>query len=267
MTICLLFCSKLSAQTYEDYITQSFDWLDTDSLTQAETALKQALRLEPGNPSNGMLLLNLGTIQRRMGKLQEAEDSYTIGLGFMPRNASLLNSRAQLYAEREKYDLAIADYTELIYQDDKNEELLYQRALCRLMNADTLGARLDLEQINQFNPNSAKSRLGMCYVYKAQHMWREAAELLDPLIDRNPRNASLRRERAEVYYLSGRMGAALDDIMQSINLDPRDPYSYVLRAQIRYAKGDKEYARRDLNQALDLGLKTEEAGDLVQKLK
>lgn len=267
VTICLLFCSKLSAQTYEDYINQSFDWLDTDSLTQAETALKQALRLEPGNPSNGMLLLNLGTIQRRMGKLQEAEDSYTIGLGFMPRNATLLNSRAQLYAEREKYDLAIADYTELIYQDDKNEELLYQRALCRLMNADTLGARLDLEQINQFNPNSAKSRLGMCYVYKAQHMWREAAELLDPLIERNPRNASLRRERAEVYYLSGRMGAALDDIMQSINLDPRDPYSYVLRAQIRYAKGDKEYARRDLNQALDLGLKTEEAGDLVQKLK
>jgi len=267
VTICLLFCAELPAQTYEDYVNESYDWLDSDSLNRAEEALKNAMRLEPGNPSNGMLLLNLGTIQRRQGKLKEAEDSYTIGLGFLPHNATLLNSRAQLYAEVEKYDLAIADYTELIFEDSENEELLYQRALCRLMNNDTIGARLDLQQIDQLNPNSAKSRLGMCYVYKAQRMWREAAEVLDPLIERNPRNASLRRERAEVYYLSGRMGAALDDIGHSINLDPRDPYSYVLRAQIRYAKGDKEFARRDLNQALELGLKVEEAGDLVQKLK
>lgn len=267
IAICTLHCSILSAQSYEDYVSQSFDWLETDSLSKAEEAIKQALHIEPGNPSNGLLLLNLGTIQRRQGKLKESEDSYTIGLGFLPRNATLLNSRAQLYAEMEKYSEAIEDYTEIIYQEPKNEEALYQRALCRLMNADTLGARLDLQEIDHLNPNSARSRLGMAYVYKAQHMWREASELLNSLIERNPRNASLLRERAEVFYYSGRMGAAQDDIQKSIEIDPKDPYSYILRGQIRYAKGDKEYARRDLNQALELGLKPEEAGDLVQKLK
>lgn len=265
--ILILNCAESMAQTYEDYVTESFDWLETDSLPQAEASLRNALRLEPGNPNNGMLLLNLGTIQRRQGKLQEAEESYSIGLGFMPRNATLLNSRAQLYGEMGKYAEAIEDYTEVIYQQAENEDALYQRALCRLMNADTLGARLDLQAIDKLNPNSAKSRLGMVYIYKAQHMWREASELLDPLIERNPQSASLLRERAEVYYLAGRMGAALDDIGHSIQKDPRDPYSYILRAQIRYAKGDREFARRDLNQALELGLKIEEAGDLVQKLK
>lgn len=209
----------------------------------------------------------MGTIQRRQGKLHEAEQSYTIGLGFMPDNLTLLSSRASLYAEMSEYTKAIDDYTSIIYQEAENEDAYYQRALCRLMNSDTLGARLDLEYIDKFNPNSAKSRLGMAYVYKAQRMWREAAELYDVLIERNPKSASLMRERAEVHYLSGRMGAALADIEKSITLGPRDPYSYLLRAQIRYARGDKEYARRDLNQARELGLSESETDDLLQKLK
>ena len=267
VAICALDCSISSAQNYDELITRSFDYLDVDSLPEAEEALREALRIEPGNPGNGMLLLNLGTIQRRQGKLKEAEESYTIGLAFLPNNLTLLNSRAQLFAEMEKYPEAINDYTEVIYHEPENEDAYYERALCKLMNQDTLGARLDLEQIDRFNPNSAKSRLGMAYVYKAQQMWREASELYDALIERNPRNASLLRERAEVFYFSNRMGAALDDVNKSIDFDPRDPYSYLLRAQIRYAKGDKEFARRDLNQALELGLNKEEVRDLIEKLK
>ena len=267
VAICAVDCSISMAQTYDELITRSFDYLDADSLPQAEDALREALRIEPGNPGNGMLLLNLGTIQRRQGKLKEAEDSYTIGLAFLPKNLTLLLSRAQLFAEMEKYPEAIEDYTEVIYQEPENEDAYYERALCRLMNQGTLGARLDLEQINSFNPNSAKSRLGMAYVYKTQGMWREASELYDALIERNPRNASLLRERAEVFYYSNRMGAALDDVNKSISLDPRDPYSYLLRAQIRYAKGDKEFARRDLDRTLELGLRREEVRDLIEKLK
>ena len=267
IAICALDCSISSAQNYDELITRSFDYLDADSLPEAEEALREALRIEPGNPRNGMILLNLRTIQRRQGKLKEAEESYTIGLAFLPNNLTLINSRAQLFAEMEKYPEAINDYTEVIYHEPENEDAYYERALCKLMNQDTLGARLDFEQIDRFNPNSAKSRLGMAYVYKAQQMWREASELYDVLIERNPRNASLLRERAEVFYFSNRMGAALDDVNKSIDFDPRDPYSYLLRAQIRYAKGDREFARRDLNQALELGLNKEEVRDLIEKLK
>lgn len=94
VAICALNCSFSIAQSYDEYITRSFDFIDADSLPQAEEALREALRLEPGNPGNGMLLLNLGTIQRRLGKLKDAEDSYTIGLAFLPKNLTLLNNRA-----------------------------------------------------------------------------------------------------------------------------------------------------------------------------
>ena len=83
VAICALDYSISSAQNYDELITRSFDYLDADSLPEAEEALREALRIEPGNPGNGMLLLNLGTIQRRQGKLKEAEESYTIGLAFL----------------------------------------------------------------------------------------------------------------------------------------------------------------------------------------
>lgn len=264
------FCAHMKASTdsiasYEGWITASFDYLEADSIDMAAEALKRALRIEPGNQQNGLLLSNLGTLQRRMGQLKEAEESYTIGLGFLPGNTQLLTNRASLYAEMEEYGKAIADYSDLLVKQPKDEDLLYERALCRLMAGDTVGARSDLEFIDSFNPQSAKSRLGMAMVYKAEGLYQMAVELYDALMKRNPENARLLRERAEVYYLCGRMGAALNDINQSIRLAPHEPLGYILRAQIRLAKGDREYGRRDMNQAIELGLPKEEAEALTQK--
>ena len=114
--------AELSAQTYDDYVTMSFDYIEQDSLPQAEEAIRKALRVEPGNPGNGLLLVNMGTIQRRQGKLKDAEQSYTIGLGFLPENLTLLSSRASLYAEMGEYAKAIDDYTSVIYKEAENED-------------------------------------------------------------------------------------------------------------------------------------------------
>ena len=51
--------ADLSAQTYDEYVTRSFDYIEQDSLALAENAMRSALRLEPGNPGNGLLLANL----------------------------------------------------------------------------------------------------------------------------------------------------------------------------------------------------------------
>lgn len=259
--------SHAFSQTYDEWINRSFDFMDVDSLASAEQCLKEAMRLEPGNPRNGMLFQNLGTIQRQLGKLEEAEISYTCAIAMLSEMPTLRVSRAQLYAEMERYQAAIDDYSFLLEKEPFNENWLYERALCRLMAHDTLGARLDLESIDKFNPNSAKSRLGMAVVYKAQGEYAMAAELYDALIEANPKSWSLLRDRAEVYYLSNRMGAALEDINESIKRHPQDPMSYVLRAQIRYAKGDKEYARRDLNMAIEKGLSQSIALQMVEKFR
>ena len=63
----LLSIGHTYAQTYEEYIQKSYDFLDKNDLVSAEESIKAAMHLEPGNPTNYALLSNLGTIQRRQG--------------------------------------------------------------------------------------------------------------------------------------------------------------------------------------------------------
>lgn len=261
------FAQNDSISTYDGWITASFDALDEDNNQRAEQCLKNAMRLEPANPQNGLLFVNLGTIQRRLGKLQDAEISYTCAISLLDENTVAYSTRASLYAEIEQYQKAIDDYSVVISRNPEDEDALYERALCRLMNNDTIGARLDLETIDKFNPKSAKSRLGMAMVYKAMGENAMAVELYDALIKANPKSWSLLRDRAEVYFFSKRLGAAMIDIDKSIQMNGRDPLSYFLRAKIRWAKGDREYARRDLNRAIELGLPQSAAADLIEKMK
>ena len=261
------FAQNDSISTYNGWITASFDALDEDNNQRAEQCLKNAMRLEPANPQNGLLFVNLGTIQRRLGKLQDAEISYTCAISLLDENTVAYSTRASLYAEIEQYQKAIDDYSVVISRNPEDEDALYERALCRLMNNDTIGARLDLETIDKFNPKSAKSRLGMAMVYKAMGENAMAVELYDALIKANPKSWSLLRDRAEVYFFSKRLGAAMLDIDKSIQMNGRDPLSYFLRAKIRWAKGDREYARRDLNRAIELGLPQSAAADLIEKMK
>ena len=256
-----------SISTYEEWITASFDALDENNNAQAEQCLKNAMKLEPANPQNGLLFVNLGTIQRNQQKYQDAEISYTCAISLLEENTVAFSTRASLYAEMEEYQKAIDDYSVIIGRNPENEDALYERALCRLMNNDTVGARFDLETIDKFNPKSAKSRLGMAMVYKAMGENAMAVELYDALIKVNPNSWSLLRDRAEVYFFSKRLGAALIDIDKSISMNGKDPLSYFLRAKIRWAKGDREYARRDLNRAVELGLPQSAAADLVEKME
>ncbi|MBQ0057365.1 MAG: tetratricopeptide repeat protein [Bacteroidales bacterium] len=266
--LAIVFCVQLAkSQTYDQWIERSYDYLDSDSIAMAEECLKQAMRLEPANPGNGLLFSNLGTLQRRQGKLQEAEISFSCAVALLEDIPSVRANRAQLYAEMERYQDAIEDYTALIRRDPMNETWLYERGLCRFMSSDTIGAQEDFEYIDRFNPNSAKSRLGMAIIYKAQRQYSLAADLYDALLKANPKSWSLLRDRAEVYYLSNRMGAALTDINESIKLNSQDPMSFVLRAQIRYAKGDREYARRDINTALEMGLSQQIVSQMLEKYR
>ena len=72
--------NTLPAQTYEEWIQKSCDCIDKNDWMAAEEALKNAMREEPGNPANFALLCNLGTVQRRQGKKEEAVVSYTAAL-------------------------------------------------------------------------------------------------------------------------------------------------------------------------------------------
>ena len=105
-----LFIGNSFAQSYEELIEKSYDFVDKGDLVSAEESLKAAMRKEPANPLNYALLTNLGTIQRRQGKLQEALISYTSALSGHTKNITILENRASLYTELGETEKALNDY-------------------------------------------------------------------------------------------------------------------------------------------------------------
>ena len=128
----------VSAQSYYEWVDIADEHIAKQEWNEAEEALLQALRSEPANAQNSLLLSNLGTVQRYCGKYEEALQTYSMALFMTPRSTTLLRNRAALYAEMDSLDLACADYSHLILLDDSDEDALYNRALIYMQKGDLL---------------------------------------------------------------------------------------------------------------------------------
>ena len=91
LAVCLL-ASGMPAfgQTYQELCDRAVTYTEQDSLPQAETYIRRALKLEPANPHNALLFSNLGTIQRRQRKYEKALESYNFALNIAPRAVPIL---------------------------------------------------------------------------------------------------------------------------------------------------------------------------------
>ena len=147
LTCFLFFAAQLSAQTYQEWVEKSCDYIDKGDLVSAEECLKSAMRLEPGNATNFALLSNLGTLQRRQGKLQEALLSYTAALSRHPRSITILENRASLYSEMGETEKALNDYNVLLSIEPDDQEALFSRGMLFLQTKNYLSAEQDFDRI------------------------------------------------------------------------------------------------------------------------
>ena len=124
------------AQSYNEWIEKADEYIEAENWDKAEESLLGALRAEPANAQNGLLLSNLGTVQRYCGKYDEALQSYSLALFMSPRSTAVLRNRAALYAEMDSLAKAFEDYSSLLLLDDTDEDALYNRSLIYLEQGD-----------------------------------------------------------------------------------------------------------------------------------
>ena len=248
----------LSAQDKTDWLSLSFDYIEQNKLDSAEIALKTVLINDPVNPINPFLLNNLGTIQRRMGKLDEALLSYNAALGQHPAHPVFLESRASLFAEMGKAQNAIIDYSTLLNENPNNEEVLYQRGLMYLQIKNTEFAEIDFRKMLELNPNGLYARRGFASLAKFRGDYEEAEKIYNYLLDKEPEDYNLYAGRAELYLLMEKPGKAYSDINRAIRFageNSQNPYLYIIRYRTKLLLHEEENAINDLKKAIALGYK------------
>ena len=260
-------CS-ISAQTYEELIETSFDYLDKDDLPAAEESLKAAMQLEPGNPANYALLTNLGTIQRRLGKKEEAIISYTAALSRHPDNLTILENRASLYVETGETEKAIADYNVILTYNPIELEALFSRGILYLQQKDFIRAEQDFDKMLEVNDKSVQARLGYAIMEKMRANYDESERIYNYLISEMPREWHLYEGRADLYFMMGKNGRAMTDI-NKVFAETKEPTSnmYLLRGKIKLALYERESATKDFLKAKEMGYDTEIIDELLRMSK
>ena len=256
----------LSAQSYEDMIAKSYEYVDQNDLPAAEETLKAAMRLEPANRYNYALLTNLGTVQRRQGKFDDAIISYTAALSQQPKSDLILRNRAETYAEIGKTENALIDYQTLLSIKPLDEDALYDRGLLYIRTENFLLAEADFERILELNPETEKGRMGFAILEKVRKNYSESEIIFNYLIDKNPRNWRLYEERAELYFLMDKKGRAISDL-NKVFAEVAEPSAelYVLRGRIKLAQYEKESAAIDFKKAQELGYDAETIAALLKQ--
>ena len=229
-------CMQLQAQTYDELITCALDAAKNDSLTKSEILFKQALKMDPANMRNALLFTNLGTVQRRLGKIDDAIDSYTLSLNITPYSVVTLLNRASLYLEKNLFDRAYVDYCNVIDIDKTNKEALLFRAYIYMQRRDYKGARIDYNTLLQ--------------------------EVSD-----NPRDVSYLKARATLAVEMNTPDLALLDLEEAAKLAPDDAEIYVMCGEIYLSQKKKREAYVAFEKAIELGVPRPELQDKLKASK
>ena len=243
----------LAAQSYVDFVEKSYEFLDKEDLPSAAESLKAAMRLEPGNPNNYALLMNLGTIQRRMGKPEEALISYNAALGQQPQNPLILENRATLYTEMDEIEKAITDYNTILSINPDHQEALYCRGMLYLQQKLFVAAEDDFERIVNINERSIKGRFGYAILEKLRGNYNESERIFNYLINEMPKAWYLYEGRADLYFMMGKNARAMADINKLFVESEPTATLYVLRGKVKIAQYEKESAAQDFRKALEMG--------------
>lgn len=269
ITLIIIWCGtlSLSAQTYEECIGKAMDAIEKDSLHSAEKWLKEALNLDPANMGNSLLLSNLGTVQRRMGKNKEALESYTLAINKTPHSVKMLLNRASLYLELDYLEKAYSDYCNVIDLDAKNKEALQFRAYIHMRNRQYNEARNDYRALLGEEPGNKTARIGMVMVNQKDKRYREALEELNRLVTDYPQDVSLLKARAELEVDMNTLDLALLDLEEAAKKAPNDADIYVMCGDIYLMQGRKREAYVAFEKAIELGIPRPQLQDKLKASK
>lgn len=254
----------LWSQSYNEVVERAMGCVKMDSLAQAEVLFRQALKLDPNNARNALLFSNLGTVQKRLGKVDEAIESYTLALNIIPYSTTILLNRAALYLEKDLLQKAYLDYCNVIDLLPENREARLFRAYIYMQRREYKEARVDYNVVLGQDVKNKTARIGLIMLDEKEGRSQSAMDAMNRLVSDYPTDMSVLKMRANMEWEHGQLDAALYDLDEVLKVDARDAEAYVMRGDILREQNKKEEAREAYEKAINSGISR---AVLIEKLK
>ena len=258
------FSIPLRGQSYESCIDSIDRYIEKQNWAMAETSLLSALKQRRGNPSNFILLSNLGTVHRNMGKLDEALKDYKNALAITPNAVAILRNRALLYIEMDSLENAYYDYDRILALDKTDLDAKYYHGMLALGFGEFEIAKGDFEEALKINKEYVDAKRGMALLYKIKNDYVKAIEFYSEVIKKENRPETY-LSRAECYIETGQLSEAGADLMEAQKVEPANPDLYVLKAALAEKQYRFDDAEKYAREAISLGADRELVANFFKK--
>lgn len=177
-----------SAAERADSCARLSDW------PEAERILLEALRSEPANPLNSLLLSNLGIVRARQEKYDEALEALDAAIAMAPASTVAVSNRGRVNAMCGRAAQAYDDFSTALRLDPALDDVRLARAAVSLQLRRPEEAKADYKKIIDTDGRNADALAGMAHALEAvndnegalQYYNRSLAERANPdiLLDR-----------------------------------------------------------------------------------
>lgn len=260
---------KKDSLAYNDRLTLAFNALNADSLSEAESLFKEALKLRPDAKGNHVVRANLGRIAFVRNDYRKAETYFSEALKVDPNMDDVRFLRAKCYHEMKDHRRALEDCKILLNSergDVSTKQVRFLKSATEMQLHLYADARNDLETIVYEDPENTSARLLLAMVDEYEGRQQMSLERLDALVQGYPELTDARVARAELLYRMGLLDRALIDYDAVISVQPKDGSLYVGRAKILISMKRMAAARKDLNSAVEAGVSVSELQSLYRAL-
>lgn len=268
MALIILYVSGVEAATsdespYVRLMGQADSAIAKEDWRKAENLLIEALRLEPANPSNVILVSNLGMIRFYQGRDSIAIATLNDAHAMAPKAVVVLANRASVLAALGQYDKAYADWEAILDIDSLHTGARYLHAMEALRRGNILVAETDVAFLSRNADKDPRTDLARGTLYSAIGRYAEAIPSLNHSIDVAP-TSELYATRALCYLMTGALNEASADIAEGLNLDPADGELYLYRALLNKLRYRNDDSKSDARRAVELGIAPERAAPLMK---
>ncbi len=220
---------------------------------EAEEALLAALRSEPANPTNVLLMSNLGMIRFYMGQDSLAIATLNDAHEMAPMSVTILSNRARVLSATGYENEAYEDYDRILSLDSLEISSRMHHCLHSLRRHDFKTAKHDFEFMERNFPSEIETQIAGATVLSGTGEFAAAIPYYSRILEKK-KEPEYYGARAYCYLLTDALQDASNDINSALALAPDDGELYLYRAALNKMRFRPDDAEADARKAMELGV-------------
>ena len=233
-----------------DSLMQAADW------AAAAECYREAMRSEPGNGLNPLLMCNLGMCLNEAGDASGAIIALSDARRMMPSSITAALNRAQVFRSAGMYAEAFADLSDALAIDSTLVEARLIHGMIALRTDSMDIARRDFTILSHLPGEAAHlaAATGNAMLFMALGEYTQAIPPLSTLIEKDPADVDWLSRRALCRLLTADPAGASEDIADAMRFAPEDGELFLYRAMLGKLRFRNEEAKYDARHAITLGI-------------